>query len=107
MDKKYDIIYADPPWKYRRDKVQGAAANHYPTMTIDELCALPVSEITNKDSILFLWATFPQLPEALRLISAWGFTYKTIGFLWLKQNKKALHGFTGWATGREAMQNCV
>ena len=102
LDKKYDIIYADPPWKYRRDKVQGAAANHYPTMTIDKLCALPVSEITNKDSILFLWATFPQLPEALRLISAWGFTYKTIGFLWLKQNKKSPTWFYGlgyWTRG--------
>ena len=102
LDKKYKIIYADPPWKYQRDKVQGAAANHYPTMTIDELCALPVSKITNKDSILFLWATFPQLPEALRLISAWGFTYKTIGFLWLKQNKKSPTWFYGlgfWTRG--------
>ena len=62
----YSIIYADPPWQYQRSKVQGAAENHYPTMGIDELCALPVADLAAPDSALFLWATFPQLPEALR-----------------------------------------
>ena len=66
--KKYKIIYADPPWRYARSKVQGAAEKHYPTMSIEELCALPVKEIADKDCILFLWATFPQLKEALQLI---------------------------------------
>ena len=66
----YEIIYADPPWRYSAKKVQGAAENHYPTMSIDELCALPVAELAAKDSALFMWATFPQLPEALRLIRA-------------------------------------
>ena len=66
----YSIIYADPPWQYQRSKVQGAAENHYPTMGIDELCALPVADLAAPDSALFLWATFPQLPEALRLIEA-------------------------------------
>ena len=61
--KKYKIIYADPPWRYARSKVQGAAEKHYPTMSIEELCALPVKEIADKDCILFLWATFPQLKE--------------------------------------------
>ena len=65
----YSIIYADPPWQYQRSKVQGAAENHYPTMGIDELCALPVADLAAPDSALFLWATFPQLPEALRLIN--------------------------------------
>ena len=55
------------------EKVQGAAENHYPTMSIDELCALPVADLAAPDSTLFMWATFPQLPEALRLIQAWGF----------------------------------
>ena len=58
-------------------------------MSIDELCALPVAELAAKDSALFMWATFPQLPEALRLIRAWGFTYKSVAFVWLKKNKKA------------------
>ena len=57
-------------------------------MGIEELCALPVADLAAPDSALFLWATFPQLPEALRLIKAWGFTYKTVAFVWLKKNKK-------------------
>ena len=71
-------------------------------MGIEELCALPVSEITEKDCVLFLWATFPQLKEALQLIKAWGFTYKTVAFVWLKTNKKALTWFYGlgfWTRG--------
>ena len=87
--KKYSIVYADPPWRYSAKNVQGAAENHYPTMSIEELCALPVADLAAPDSALFLWATFPQLPEALRLIEAWGFTYKSVAFVWLKKNKKA------------------
>ena len=91
----YNIIYADPPWRYEQRKVQGAAENHYPTMSIDELCALPVPELAAKDCTLFLWATFPQLPEALRLIRAWGFRYKTVAFVWLKRNRKSPSWFYG------------
>lgn len=100
--KKYSIIYADPPWQYQRSKVQGAAENHYPTIGIDELCALPVADLAAPDSALFLWATFPQLPEALRLIEAWGFRYKSVAFVWLKKNKKADSWFYGlgfWRRG--------
>ena len=93
----YNIIYADPPWRYEQRKVQGAAENHYPTMSIDELCALPVPELAAKDCALFLWATFPQLPEALRLIRAWGFRYKTVAFVWLKRNRKSPSWFYGIA----------
>ena len=92
---KYPIIYADPPWRYSAKKVQGAAENHYPTMSIEELCALPVAELAAKDSALFMWTTFPQLPEALRLIRAWGFTYKSVAFVWLKKNRKADSWFYG------------
>ena len=56
-------------------------------MGIDELCALPVADLAAPDSALFLWATFPQLPEALRLIKAWGFQYKSVAFVWLKKNR--------------------
>ena len=87
--KQYGIIYADPPWHYDRKHGSGVAENHYPTMSIEEICALPVSELAAKDSALFLWATFPQLNEAFRVIDAWGFKYKTLAFLWLKQNRKA------------------
>ena len=85
-NKKYGIIYADPPWQYARSTIPGAAEKHYPTMPIPEICALPVAELAAKDSALFLWATFPQLKEAFRVIEAWGFQYKTLAFLWLKQN---------------------
>ena len=59
------------------------------------MCALPVAELAAKDSALFMWATFPQLPEALRLIRAWGFTYKSVAFVWLKKNRKADSWFYG------------
>ena len=78
--KKYKIIYADPPWRYARSKVQGAAEKHYPTMSIEELCALPVKEIADKDCILFLWATFPQLKEA-------GFSYLPAAFLFWQHTR--------------------
>ena len=71
-------------------------------MSIDELCALPVETLAEKDCLLFLWATFPQLPEALRLIRAWGFTFKTVAFVWLKLNKKSPTWFYGlgyWTRG--------
>lgn len=99
---KYNVIYADPPWRYGQKGLQGAAEKHYPTMSIDELCALPVADLAAPDSVLFMWATFPQLPEALRLIRAWGFTYKSVGFVWLKKNRKADSWFYGlgfWTRG--------
>lgn len=102
MAKKYSIIYADPPWRYNQKGVNGAAEKHYPTMSIDELCALPVAEISASDSVLFLWTTFPQLPSALQLIKAWGFSYKTVGFVWLKKNRKSdswLCGMGLWTRG--------
>ena len=95
MDNKYSVIYADPPWRYTAKNVQGAAENHYPTMSIDDICALPVSELAAPDSALFLWATFPMIPEALRVIDAWGFHFKTVAFVWLKQNRKAKTWFYG------------
>lgn len=71
-------------------------------MSLEELTALPVSDLADTDSILFLWVTFPQLPEALRLIKAWGFRYKTVAFVWLKTNRKARTWFYGlgfWTRG--------
>ena len=71
-------------------------------MSIDELCALPVKRLAEEDCLLFLWATFPQLPEALQLIKAWGFQFKTVAFVWLKRNKKSPTWFYGlgyWTRG--------
>jgi len=102
LTKKFAICYADPPWRYANNGGQGVAENHYPTMSLAEICALPVADIVAKDSVLFLWATFPLLSEALRVITAWGFTYKTVAFVWLKQNKKSPSWFYGmgfWTRG--------
>ena len=90
-EKKYQIIYADPPWKYRQGKsmgtnFQGAADAQYACMDYKDICKLPIEKISDKDSIIFLWATFPQLREALEVIKAWGFEYKTVGFVWIKVN---------------------
>lgn len=98
----YQIIYADPPWRYDQKGVEGAAERHYSTMSLEDICRLPIKSISAKDSILFLWATFPQLPAALQVISAWGFKYKTVAFLWLKKNRKADSWFFGlgfWTRG--------
>ena len=96
--KKYAVIYADPPWAYRTysQKGQGRSAeSHYPTMSIDAIKALPVSTIAAKDCSLFLWLTFPCMREAFSVIDAWGFTYKTVAFVWVKQNRKSNSLFVG------------
>lgn len=88
-NKKYNVIYADPPWSYQQwcNKKQGAAKAHYETMKQKDIEELPVERIADKNCILFMWATFPKLQEALATIKAWGFEYKTIGFCWVKRNK--------------------
>lgn len=88
--KKYDVIYADPPWSYSDKKCNGACEAHYSTMKIEDICNLPIKEIAADDCVLFLWTTYPMLEEALKLIDAWGFKYKSIGFQWVKLNKAAL-----------------
>ncbi len=85
---KYRVLYADPPWQYNDTCDDGAiqsggARDHYRTMSISELCMLPVSDLADDNSVLFLWATSPMLPEALQVAKAWGFTYKA-SFIWDK-----------------------
>ena len=84
-DAKYRVIYADPPWSYGNKLTDGygAAENHYPTMTTDDLSALPVGEMTEDNAVLFLWTTSPLLEECFDVIKAWGFKYKT-SFVWDK-----------------------
>jgi len=82
---KYRVIYADPPWSYGNSGLQeyGHASYHFPSMTIEELCALPIKDIAQDDAVLFLWVTSPLLEECFPVISAWGFKYKT-SFVWDK-----------------------
>jgi len=103
--KKYNIIYADPPWEYRLFSKEGTsrtAASHYNTMRLVDIYELPIKNIADKDCVLFLWATLPTLPEALHTIKAWGFDYKTCGFVWVKKNKNADSWFWGMGTWTRA-----
>lgn len=98
----FDIIYADPPWQYQQKRLSGVAEKHYQTLTDSDIYQLPVNALANKNCILFLWATYPKLKEALAAIEQWGFAYKTVGFVWLKQNRKTPGWFFGlgfWTRG--------
>ena len=86
--QKYAVVYADPPWRYENPPMGGgnrSIENHYPTMTLEEICEMPVSEIVTDDAILYLWATAPKLRECMDVIEAWGFEYRT-NLCWDKVN---------------------
>jgi len=93
-DKKYNIIYADPAWGY----FEGGNKNqslHYNTMTIEDICKLPIKDIADDNCILFIWVTFPILQESFKVIESWGFNYSTCGFNWIKKNKISGTNFFG------------
>lgn len=89
-EKKYNVIYADPPWSYNNKSIGGkfknpdgsinlgGASDKYNTMTLDDIKKMPIKEITTKDAVLFMWATVPLLPECLEVLPEWGFKYKTM-----------------------------
>lgn len=96
--KKYQIIYADPPWSYKVWSAKGGgrtAQSHYDCMEKEDIQNLPVQNISAENSCLFLWVTFPCLEEGMELIKKWGFQYKTCAFSWIKLNKKNDTPFTG------------
>ena len=89
-NKKYGIIYADPPWtfkNYSNEKSDSNADHHYPCMSMEDIAKIPVQDIADKDCILFMWCTDPLLNKQIPIIESWGFTYKTVGFYWIKENK--------------------
>ena len=93
----YDVILADPPWSFRvwnKDTGHGRSAeSHYPTMSIEDICALPIAELANENCALFLWCVWPSIFEyPQRVIDAWGFKYATKAFTWVK-SKKSGFGF--------------
>lgn len=109
--KKYGIIYADPPWHYQVYSMKGAdrsAESHYPTMKLEDICALPVQTLADKDCALFLWATLPCLRQSFAVLDARGFRYKTAAFVWIKQSRKAdsLFGGMGYWT-RSNAELCI
>lgn len=91
----YDVICADPPWAYDNSGFDQSAAEHYPTMPVEQIADLPVTDDTfpkfAEDCALFLWATSPLLPEAVRVLQAWGFDYKA-SLVWEKPKAPAI----GW-----------
>lgn len=85
----YDFIMADPNWQFETYSAAGhekAAQAHYDCMSVDKIAALPVGQMASRDCVLWLWATNPMLPEALQVLSAWGFKFKTAG-TWVKMSK--------------------
>lgn len=86
---KYATLYADVPWHFRVRSAKGegrSACMHYPIMSLEDIKALPIGAMAADDAALFLWATDPMLPQALEVIQAWQFEFKTIGFVWAKTN---------------------
>jgi N6-adenosine-specific RNA methylase IME4 len=105
LDKKYDIIYADPPWSYRDKALAGnrGAGCKYVVQSKEWIDNLPVKQIASDNSILFLWVTMPKLNECWELFDKWGFEYKTCAFTWVKKNKKSDSWF--WGMGRWTRAN--
>ena len=91
LDKKYSIIYADPPWDYKGQKQHNtknsnkSVEDHYPTMKLDDLKKLNIKDITEDDCLLFMWTSSPHLEQAIELGKSWSFKYITIAFVWDKQ----------------------
>jgi len=109
--RRYPVIVADPPWHFvtYSNKGQGKGAQqHYPTMSVDEIASLPVSRIAAANCILLLWATWPNIQDALRVGAAWGFEFKTLAFDWVKRSStgKSLHTGLGYYT-RSNSEPCL
>ena len=98
ISKKYNVIYADPPWYFKSYSKKGEGRNpnqHYDCMNLDDIKNMKVGDIANDNSVLLMWVVDPLLDKAFEVINAWGFKYKTVGFTWTKTNKKSMGFFTG------------
>jgi len=97
--KKYEIIYADPPWHYalrnNGTAFGGGVTQKYDTMSVEEICDIPVKDWVKDDAMLFLWTTMPYLEKSFQVVNAWGFEYKTMAFTWVKMNKTTPGFFRG------------
>lgn len=99
---KFEIILADPPWSYskysnsKKNISSKVRVTPYPPMPLEDIKKIPVADIAEDNSVLLMWVTFPCLEMGLEVIRAWGFTFKTVAFNWLKKNKKGLGWFMGF-----------
>jgi N6-adenosine-specific RNA methylase IME4 len=113
--KTFAVTVADPPWTFETYSEKGketrSPERHYDCMSLDDIKALPVQQLAARDCALFLWTTMPRLPDAIGVIAAWGFKYKTAGFVWVKTTPSAkfisrdgdgLHWGTGYWTRANA-----
>ena len=102
----FDLGYSDPAWRFRNWSMEMATkmgekwgrANGrpiYPVMITEDICDMPVGKLFGKDSIMLMWATYPMLPDALRVMDAWNFEFKTVAFTWVKLNPSGV----GWHFG--------
>ena len=114
--KKYDIIYADPPWSYYNDMsvnpncttVKGMRRPPYPVLSTNDICKIPVANIAKDNCILFIWTTDYHLQKCMQVICEWGFSYKTIGFVWAKKNKQNKQvSFMGAYTKKSGCELCL
>ena len=107
--KKYNVIYADPPWSFKTYSEKGkdrSPEKHYGVMNFKDICNMPVNKIANDNSVLLMWVIDPLLDKAFEVINAWGFKYKTVAFTWAKTNKTKPGFFTGlgyWTRGNPEM----
>lgn len=113
---KYTVIYADPPWSYYNDStalvdcttVRGMRRPPYPVMSTSAIESLPVKDIANDNSLLFIWSTDYHLSRCMDVIKSWGFEYKTVGFVWAKKSKTGSQiCFTGAYTMKSGCELCL
>ncbi len=99
----FELLEVDPCWSYGDKLIRGGAEHHYPTMSLAELIALPVEKLAAENAVMFMWATWPLLPDAFALMKGWGFSYKNCGLLWTKVNRVATDtpfvGLGHWTRG--------
>jgi len=115
-NRKYQIIYADPPWSYYNDSsarpdcttIKGMRRPPYPVLSSEDIGNLPIQAIADKNCILFTWSTDYHLKRCLDIIQKWGFEYKTIGFVWIKKNKQGDSVcFMGAYTMKSGVELCL
>jgi N6-adenosine-specific RNA methylase IME4 len=106
-NKKYQIIYADPPWTYPDNgsttNSRGKGQQYYDIMTLDEIKALPIQQISDDNCYLFMWATGRRMKDCIAVLEAWGFEFYNIVFTWIKKNKKSNSLF--WGMGNVTRMN--
>ena len=109
-NKKYQIIYADPPWNFGNRMYSSNKVDHhreisraYPVMKTLDICNLPVGTICDDNAACFMWVADAFIPDAIEVMKAWGFKYKTVAFVWQKKEKS---GVQTCYMGQWTMKNC-